>query len=209
MAAVCEVCGKKPSFGMNISHSHRRTKRRWNPEHPAGPGPGGRIAQAAERLHLVHPVRARSPSGRSGTSRPVTRAPTGPRRAAGSGRPAWRRAGTRRPYWPSVRLGGGPVSLSGDTRTSTRPWPRGARAHPNRCLTVPPWAPTMAATMARPRPAPPEERDRDGSARKNGSKIRSASAGSIPGPSSWTVSTAHPVLAGQADPDRRIRRECG
>jgi large subunit ribosomal protein L28 len=31
MAAVCEVCGKKPSFGMNVSHSHRRTKRRWNP----------------------------------------------------------------------------------------------------------------------------------------------------------------------------------
>jgi large subunit ribosomal protein L28 len=31
MAAVCEVCGKRPSFGMNISHSHRRTKRRWNP----------------------------------------------------------------------------------------------------------------------------------------------------------------------------------
>ena len=31
MAAVCELCGKKPSFGMNVSHSHRRTKRRWNP----------------------------------------------------------------------------------------------------------------------------------------------------------------------------------
>ncbi len=31
MAAVCEVCGKRPSFGMSISHSHRRTKRRWNP----------------------------------------------------------------------------------------------------------------------------------------------------------------------------------
>ena len=31
MAAVCEVCGKKPSWGMNVSHSHRRTKRRWNP----------------------------------------------------------------------------------------------------------------------------------------------------------------------------------
>jgi large subunit ribosomal protein L28 len=31
MAAVCDVCGKKPGFGMNISHSHRRTKRRWNP----------------------------------------------------------------------------------------------------------------------------------------------------------------------------------
>jgi large subunit ribosomal protein L28 len=31
MASVCENCGKKPSFGMNVSHSHRRTKRRWNP----------------------------------------------------------------------------------------------------------------------------------------------------------------------------------
>ena len=31
MPAVCEVCGKHPSFGMAISHSHRRTKRRWDP----------------------------------------------------------------------------------------------------------------------------------------------------------------------------------
>jgi large subunit ribosomal protein L28 len=31
MAAVCDICGKKPSFGMSVSHSHRRTKRRWNP----------------------------------------------------------------------------------------------------------------------------------------------------------------------------------
>jgi large subunit ribosomal protein L28 len=31
MAAVCDVCGKKPSFGMSISHSHVRTKRRWSP----------------------------------------------------------------------------------------------------------------------------------------------------------------------------------
>ena len=31
VAAVCEICGKRPSFGMNVSHSHRRTKRRWNP----------------------------------------------------------------------------------------------------------------------------------------------------------------------------------
>ncbi|MEN9822556.1 MAG: ribosomal protein [Actinomycetota bacterium] len=31
MASVCEVCGKGPSWGMNVSHSHRRTKRRWNP----------------------------------------------------------------------------------------------------------------------------------------------------------------------------------
>ena len=31
MAATCDVCGKRPGFGHSISHSHRRTKRRWNP----------------------------------------------------------------------------------------------------------------------------------------------------------------------------------
>ena len=31
VAANCEVCGKGPSFGHSISHSHVRTKRRWNP----------------------------------------------------------------------------------------------------------------------------------------------------------------------------------
>lgn len=31
MAAVCDICGKTPFFGMRVSHSHRRTNRRWNP----------------------------------------------------------------------------------------------------------------------------------------------------------------------------------
>jgi large subunit ribosomal protein L28 len=31
VAAHCDVCGKSPSFGNSISHSHRRTSRRWNP----------------------------------------------------------------------------------------------------------------------------------------------------------------------------------
>ena len=31
MAAVCEICGKGPGFGKMVSHSHRRTSRRWNP----------------------------------------------------------------------------------------------------------------------------------------------------------------------------------
>ena len=31
MGSVCEICGKHPSFGNSISHSHRRTSRRWNP----------------------------------------------------------------------------------------------------------------------------------------------------------------------------------
>ena len=31
VAATCDVCGKGPGFGHAISHSHRRTKRRFNP----------------------------------------------------------------------------------------------------------------------------------------------------------------------------------
>ena len=31
MAAYCQVTGAQPGFGHTISHSHRRTKRRWNP----------------------------------------------------------------------------------------------------------------------------------------------------------------------------------
>lgn len=30
MARVCQVTGAAPGFGNNISHSHRRTKRRFN-----------------------------------------------------------------------------------------------------------------------------------------------------------------------------------
>ncbi|MEU8362717.1 50S ribosomal protein L28 [Nonomuraea sp. NPDC048882] len=28
---VCQLTGVKPVFGNNVSHSHRRTRRRWNP----------------------------------------------------------------------------------------------------------------------------------------------------------------------------------
>ena len=31
MSKVCEICGKKPVFGHNISHAHNVTKRRFNP----------------------------------------------------------------------------------------------------------------------------------------------------------------------------------
>ncbi|MEV5892371.1 50S ribosomal protein L28 [Nonomuraea fuscirosea] len=27
----CQLTGVKPVFGNNVSHSHRRTRRRWNP----------------------------------------------------------------------------------------------------------------------------------------------------------------------------------
>jgi large subunit ribosomal protein L28 len=31
VSSVCDVCAKGPGFGMSVSHSHRRTRRRWNP----------------------------------------------------------------------------------------------------------------------------------------------------------------------------------
>ena len=31
MAAKCDICSKGPIWGNSISHSHRRTRRRWNP----------------------------------------------------------------------------------------------------------------------------------------------------------------------------------
>ncbi|MGH9580331.1 MAG: 50S ribosomal protein L28 [Terriglobales bacterium] len=30
MARVCDICGKGPQSGNNISHAHNVTKRRWN-----------------------------------------------------------------------------------------------------------------------------------------------------------------------------------
>ena len=31
MSKVCEICGKKPSTGNNVSHSQRKTKRVFRP----------------------------------------------------------------------------------------------------------------------------------------------------------------------------------
>ena len=31
MANTCDICGKGPTFGNNVSHANNKTKRRWNP----------------------------------------------------------------------------------------------------------------------------------------------------------------------------------
>ncbi|WP_091452993.1 50S ribosomal protein L28 [Actinokineospora iranica] len=31
MSAICQVTGRQPGFGKQVSHSNRRTSRRWNP----------------------------------------------------------------------------------------------------------------------------------------------------------------------------------
>ena len=31
MSRICDICGKKPMVGCNVSHAHNVTKRRFNP----------------------------------------------------------------------------------------------------------------------------------------------------------------------------------
>jgi large subunit ribosomal protein L28 len=31
MSRVCEICGKRPMVGYNVSHAHNKTKKRWYP----------------------------------------------------------------------------------------------------------------------------------------------------------------------------------
>jgi len=31
MSKVCEICGKKPMYGNNVSHANNKTRRRWDP----------------------------------------------------------------------------------------------------------------------------------------------------------------------------------
>ncbi len=31
MSKSCDICGKKPSFGNNVSHANNKTSRRWFP----------------------------------------------------------------------------------------------------------------------------------------------------------------------------------
>ena len=59
VAAVCDVCGKRPGFGHNVPWSKKKTNRRWNPNIQRVPRRRSGSAQAAKRLHLVHQGRAK------------------------------------------------------------------------------------------------------------------------------------------------------
>ena len=61
MAATCDVCGKGPGFGNSISHSHRRTKRRWNPNIQSVKVVEGSTPEADQRLHLLPEGRQSQP----------------------------------------------------------------------------------------------------------------------------------------------------
>ncbi|OQX07147.1 MAG: 50S ribosomal protein L28 [Desulfobulbaceae bacterium A2] len=53
MSRVCEICGKGPTSGNNVSHANNKTRRRWLPN--------------------LQEVRAVAPSGRSRRIRVCTR----------------------------------------------------------------------------------------------------------------------------------------
>ena len=53
MANRCEVCGKGPTFGNNISHAHNVSSRRFNPN--------------------LQPVRVQLPTGGNGRMKVCTR----------------------------------------------------------------------------------------------------------------------------------------
>jgi large subunit ribosomal protein L28 len=47
--SVCDICGKEPGFGNRISHSHRRTRRRWNPNIQVV---RAKVAGTSRRMHV-------------------------------------------------------------------------------------------------------------------------------------------------------------
>ena len=54
MAQTCDICGKGPQFGNNISHAHNVTKRRWNVNLQAVKALVNGAAEADPRVHQLH-----------------------------------------------------------------------------------------------------------------------------------------------------------
>ena len=56
MARRCEICGKGPAVGRNVSHAHNVTRRRFEPNIQTVPGGRRWRHQADPRLHSLHTV---------------------------------------------------------------------------------------------------------------------------------------------------------
>ena len=62
MARICEVCGKGPQVGNNVSHANNESKRRWLPT-SVGCGPwkmAGRLLEIYSGMSPLFALRARS-----------------------------------------------------------------------------------------------------------------------------------------------------
>ena len=64
MARSCDLCGKGPRFGNNISHAHNLTKRRWNPnlQQMRVQTPSGRVKRMKVCTRCVRSGKVRKPS---------------------------------------------------------------------------------------------------------------------------------------------------
>jgi len=62
MSRICEICGKKPMVGNNVSHAHNLTKRRFNPNLQRvrtlsnGTNTFKRQSQENSSLHKLHQI---------------------------------------------------------------------------------------------------------------------------------------------------------
>ncbi len=76
MSRECELCGKKPQFGNNVSHANNITKRRWNPNlqevRALVNGAAKRVRVCTSCIQAGKIVKA--PKGTASLSRPKTAA---------------------------------------------------------------------------------------------------------------------------------------
>jgi len=70
MAWKCEICGKRPLVGNNVSHANNQDKATHPAEPPEGARDGRRQTSADQSLRLVHPRRQ---SDQGGLVRPGAR----------------------------------------------------------------------------------------------------------------------------------------
>ena len=61
MAQVCDICGKGPQFGNNISHAHNITRRRWSVNLQAVKALVNGQPKQHQGLRQLHQETARSP----------------------------------------------------------------------------------------------------------------------------------------------------
>ena len=101
MSAHCQVTGRKPGFGKSVSHSHRRTSRRWDPNIQRKtyfvPSEGRRITLTVSAKGIktidrdgIAAVVARLRANGTNSSRPLARAiPTSPVRTVATIPTGW------------------------------------------------------------------------------------------------------------------------
>ena len=142
MAKRCEICGKGPVVGRNISHAHNVTPAPVRAEPAARPGDGQRRHPAAARLHALPPLEQ---GHQGGLVRPPRRVLEPRRRPAAIG-----------PYSQAIRAGSPCSSSQGRSRSIRRP-ARSSRA-------TSPRRPTTSSRTSAPSSKPPAPRSTTSSA---------------------------------------------